>query len=160
MRKLIRTGSIPFIDVQQALYKLLSAQLDSFAYSNYTGGDYCGQIVKLLDYGTAGQDLGIDSGAITIWLSGFSGVPVDMAKGAGVQKVQQVLDIYGYTPGKQQISSILSDIAYIIGHAPLPLTAHKQIGDGRVAHYQVTPEVDGQGDVVFHGQMILEFEID
>lgn len=160
MRKLIKTGSIPFIDVQQALYKLLSAQLDSFSISNYTGENPSGQIVKLLDYGTEGQDLGCDSSTITIWLSGFSGVPVDLAKGVGAQKVQQVLDIYGYTPGKQQISSILSDIAYIVGHVPLPLTAHKQIGDGRIAHYQVTPEVDGQGEVVFHGQMILEFEID
>lgn len=160
MRKLIRTGSIPFIDVQQALYKLLSAQLDGFAFSNYTEDAPDGQIVKILDYGTEGQDLGCDSSTITIWLSGFSGVPVDLAKSAGVQKVQQVLDIYGYTSGKQQISSILSDIAYIVGHVPLPLTAHKQIGDGRVAHYQVIPEVDGQGEVVFHGQMILEFEID
>lgn len=158
--RMIKTGSIPFIDVQQALYKLLSAQLDSFTYSNYTMDAPDGQSVRILDYTTAGQDLGIDSSTITIWLSGFSGVPVDMAKGAGVQKVQQVLDIYGYTLGKQQISSILSDIAYIVGHAPLPLTAHKQIGDGRIAHYQVTPEVDGQGEVVFHGQMILEFEID
>lgn len=156
----IKTGSIPFIDVQQALYKLLSAQLDSFSYSNYTMEASDLQNVRILDYDAAWQDLGIDSGVITIWLSGFSGVPVDLAKGAGVQKVQQVLDIYGYTPGKQLISSILSDIAYIVGHVPLPLTEHKQIGDGRVAHYQVTPEVDGQGEVVFHGQMILEFEID
>ena len=126
---------IPFNEVQQGLYQLLSR----------------GQTVPVYDSIPDGSEE-----MPCIWLGEFHGAPAEGNKTVVMHQVSQQLHIWSDQKGKLEVNGIMNDIVTLLTKYQLSLDGFRQVGGVTVSLYQTTGELYENGDKAYHGVIQVE----
>ena len=130
---------IPFNEVQQGLYQLLSR----------------GQTVPVYDSIPDGSEE-----MPYIWLGEFHGAPAEGNKTVVMHQVSQQLHIWSDQKGKLEVNGIMNDIVTLLTKYQLSLDGFRQVGGVTVSLYQTTGELYENGDNAYHGVIQVEYLVE
>lgn len=130
---------IPFNEVQQGLYQLLSR----------------GQTVPVYDSIPDGSEE-----MPYIWLGEFHGAPAEGNKTVVMHQVSQQLHIWSDQKGKLEVNGIMNDIVTLLTKYQLSLDGFRQVGGVTVSLYQTTGELYENGDKAYHGVIQVEYLVE
>lgn len=130
---------IPFNEVQQGLYQLLSR----------------GQTVPVYDSIPDGSEA-----MPYIWLGEFHGAPAEGNKTVVMHQVSQQLHIWSDQKGKLEVNGIMNDIVTLLTKYQLSLDGFRQVGGATVSLYQTTGELYENGDKAYHGVIQVDYLIE
>ena len=130
---------IPFNEVQQGLYQLLSR----------------GQTVPVYDSIPDGSEE-----MPYIWLGEFHGAPAEENKTVVMHQVSQQLHIWSDQKGKLEVNGIMNDIVTLLTKYQLSLDGFCQVGGATVSLYQTTGELYENGDKTYHGVIQVDYLVE